>query len=262
MSLSCGGPGAASGGDRSAPRPRGRRPGPGTVAPASAAATRRRPDARSPAPPAARSPACRRLWARWASVSRSMVRRSPTGVCQCARVLASPRNPRSRTLATSTSSSARPSPASPMSSCSWQLPGQPPSTHNRSPQMVLTATPWAVWVCRLASYSTFWLPHPLGRCALVPSPSTSTASPAAAISASHWPSCSTVVMKLPSGWQNPSAASSPSSRSRLSPTSVLEMPTMRPARRYDSSEPPSTLPTPSAPTGGVGLPEVRPHGAD
>ncbi len=28
------------------------------------------------------------------------------------------------------------------------------------------------------------------------------------------------------------------------------------------SEPPSTLPTPSAPTGGVGLPEVRPHGAD
>jgi hypothetical protein len=41
-------------------------------------------------------------------------------------------------------------------------------------------------------------------------------------------------MKLPSGWQNPSAASGPSSRSRLSPTSVLEIPTTRPARRYDS----------------------------
>src|SRR5215217_842871 len=41
-------------------------------------------------------------------------------------------------------------------------------------------------------------------------------------------------MKLPSGWQKPRAASGPSSRSRLSPTSVLEMPTARPARRYDS----------------------------
>ena len=80
-----------------------------------------------------------------------MVRRSPTGACQCWRCLAMPRTPRSSRLATSTSSSAWSSPASWMSSCSWQLPGQPPSTHNRSPQMVDTANPWAVWACRLAS---------------------------------------------------------------------------------------------------------------
>ncbi len=41
-------------------------------------------------------------------------------------------------------------------------------------------------------------------------------------------------MKVPSGWQYPSVASLGSSRSRLSPTSVLEMPTTRAARRYDS----------------------------
>jgi hypothetical protein len=76
---------------------------------------------------------------------RSMVRRSPTGACQCSRVLAMPRNPRSSRLATSTLSSTSPSPASLMSSCSWQLPGQPPSTHSRSPWMVETARPWAVW---------------------------------------------------------------------------------------------------------------------
>ncbi len=40
-------------------------------------------------------------------------------------------------------------------------------------------------------------------------------------------------MKVPSGWQKPRSPSGPSSRSRLSPTSVLEIPTMRPARRYD-----------------------------
>jgi hypothetical protein len=40
-----------------------------------------------------------------------------------------------------------------------------------------------------------------------------------------------VVMKVPSGWQYPSVASASTSRSRLSPTSVLEIPTMRPARR-------------------------------
>src|SRR6266542_3764002 len=80
-----------------------------------------------------------------------MVRRSPTGACQCARVLASPRNPRSSRLGTSTPSSTPSSPASARSSCSWQLPGQPPSTHSRSPQTVDTDRPWAVWVCRLAS---------------------------------------------------------------------------------------------------------------
>src|SRR6266511_3568839 len=99
----------------------------------------------------ARSPACRRLSARCSSVSRSMVRRSPTGACQCWRVLASPRNPRSSRLGTSTPSSTPSSPASARSSCSWQLPGQPPSTHSRSPQTVDTDRPWAVWVCRLAS---------------------------------------------------------------------------------------------------------------
>jgi hypothetical protein len=41
-------------------------------------------------------------------------------------------------------------------------------------------------------------------------------------------------MKVPSGWQKPRAASGPSSRSRLSSTSVLEMATMRAARRYGS----------------------------
>src|SRR6266536_2972922 len=41
-------------------------------------------------------------------------------------------------------------------------------------------------------------------------------------------------MKVPSGWQKPSAANFGTSRYRLSPTSVLEIPTIRPARRYDS----------------------------
>jgi hypothetical protein len=100
--------------------------------------------------------------------------------------------------------------------------------------MVDTARPWAVWACRLASYRTFWLAHPAGRCTLVASPSTTTASPDAAISPSHRPRSARVVMKVPSGWQYPTAASSPSSRSRLSPTAVLEIPTARPARRYDS----------------------------
>src|SRR6266536_2329224 len=163
-----------------------------------------------------------------------MVRRSPTGACQCSRVLASPRNPRSSRLGTSTSSSTWSSPASAMSSCSWQLPGQPPSHHKRSPWMVEMARPWAVWAWRLASYRTFWLAHPRGRCTRVASPSTTTASPAAVISPSQWRRSSRLVMKVPSGWQYPRAASGPSSRSRLSPTSVLEIPTARPARRYDS----------------------------
>jgi hypothetical protein len=132
------------------------------------------------------------------------------------------------------SSSTPPSPASASSSCSWQLPGQPPSHHSRSPQAVEMARPWAVWVCRLASYSTFWLAQPLGRCTLVASPSRQTASPAPAISASHRRRSSRLAMKLPSGWQKPRSPSGPSSRSRLSPTSVLEIPTARPARRYDS----------------------------
>jgi AMP-binding enzyme len=43
----------------------------------------------------ARSPACTRLNACCPAVSRSLVRRSPTGACQCSRGLATPRNPRS-----------------------------------------------------------------------------------------------------------------------------------------------------------------------
>jgi hypothetical protein len=46
------------------------------------------------------------------------------GACQCSGVLAMPWNPRSDRLATSTLSSTSPSPASLMSSCSWQEPGQ------------------------------------------------------------------------------------------------------------------------------------------
>ena len=86
----------------------------------------------------------------------------------------------------------------------------------------------------LAVVQDFWLAHPHGRCTRVANPSTQTASPAWAISASSSRSWSRLVMKLPSGWQYPTAASGPSSRSRLSPTSVLEIPTARPARRYDS----------------------------
>jgi hypothetical protein len=41
-------------------------------------------------------------------------------------------------------------------------------------------------------------------------------------------------MNIPSGWQYPMAANSASSRSMLSPTSVLKMPTILAARRYDS----------------------------
>ncbi len=100
--------------------------------------------------------------------------------------------------------------------------------------MVLTDNPWAVWAWRLASYRTFWFAHDLGRCTRVASPSTHTASPAWAISPSHWRSSSRVVMNVPSGWQYPMAANSASSRSMLSPTSVLEIPTARPARRYDN----------------------------
>ena len=67
--------------------------------------------------------------------------------------------------------------------------------HKRSPWTVDTAKPWAVWA------------------------------PAAAISPSHSRRSARVVMNVPSGWQYPSPASPASSRSMLSPTSVLEIPT-------------------------------------
>jgi len=50
------------------------------------------------------------------------------------------------TVATPAASSTPSSPDSCMSSCSWQLPGQPPSHHSRSPWILDTVTPWAVWV--------------------------------------------------------------------------------------------------------------------
>src|SRR5919198_1775168 len=75
---------------------------------------------------------------------------------------------------------------------------------------------------------------PRGRCTRVPSPSRHTASPERAISPSQRRSWSRLVTKVPSGWQKPRAPSGPSSRSRLSPTSVLEIPTALAARRYDS----------------------------
>ncbi len=76
----------------------------------------------------------------------SLVRRSPTGACQCSRALARTSNPRSSRLATSTPCSTWSSPASSMSSCSWQLPSQPPSTHKRSPQAVGLARAPPNWV--------------------------------------------------------------------------------------------------------------------
>jgi hypothetical protein len=136
--------------------------------------------------------------------------------------LGHPAEPRSSRLTTPTLSSSPCSPASRMSSCSWQLPGQPPSSHSSSPQIVATDSPWAVWARRLVSYRTFWLAHPQGRCTRVASPSTHTASPDRAISTSSARRSSRVVTKLPSGWQKPRAPSGPSSRSRLSPTSVLQ----------------------------------------
>ena len=151
-------------------------------------------------------------------------RRSPTGACQCSRRLAMPRNPRSSRLATPLASSTSSSPDSVTSSCSWQLPGQPPSHHKRSP--------WAVWAWRLVSYQTFWLAHPRGRCTRVASPSTKTASPVRAISPRRSRRSAMVVMNVPSGWQYPSAASPASSRSMLSPTrSWRSRPSDRPAGR-------------------------------
>jgi hypothetical protein len=110
----------------------------------------------------ARSPAWQRLNARCGSESRSLVRRSPTGTCQCSRGFAMPRNPRSRMVATLLASSTASSPYSVRSSCAWQLPGPYAAVApHRSPQTVEIARPWAVWTWRLASYRTFWLAHPL-----------------------------------------------------------------------------------------------------
>jgi hypothetical protein len=148
-----------------------------------------------------------------------------------------------------------------------------PSHHSRSPQTVDSARPWAVGVPLgvvqdLLAGSSAGSLHP-GR-----QPVQADRSPDRAISASHWRRSARVAMKLPSGWQNPSAASSPSSRSRLSPTSVLEIPppggppirTARPAAPRPQR--PGAPPTPAAGcrparAGGVGSggPAERPSRA-
>jgi hypothetical protein len=79
-------------------------------------------------------------------------------------------------------------------------PGQPPSHHGRSPWIVDTTTPWAVWVWRLASYSTFWLAQDRGRCIRVASPSVHAASLVAAISTSRSRRSARLVTNVPSGW--------------------------------------------------------------
>jgi hypothetical protein len=130
--------------------------------------------------------------------------------------------------------------------CGGSGPPRPPPTEHRN--LILTA----VWACRLASSRTFRLAHPQGRSTRVASPSTTTASPTSVISASHWRRSARLVMKVPSGWQYPTAASSPSSRSRLSPTSVWRSRpcgrragmTARPAVRRQPR--PSGPPTPTA----------------
>jgi hypothetical protein len=62
------------------------------------------------------------------SLRRSLVRRSPTGACQCSRVLAIPRNPRSSRLATPLASSTSRSPDSSTSSCSGSTRASPRRT--------------------------------------------------------------------------------------------------------------------------------------
>jgi hypothetical protein len=126
--------------------------------------------------------------------------------------------------------------------------------------MVDTEMPCAVCRWRLVSYSTFWLPHSRGRCTRVASPSTRTGSPVTAISANRPRRSARLVTNVPSGWQQPSVTSSPSSRSRLSPTSLLQIPTIRPARRYDNPSS-RTAPTASRRTSsGIGGVPPRPLG--
>jgi hypothetical protein len=99
--------------------------------------------------------------------------------------LGHPSESRSTRAVTPVASKTARTPETSSNSCSWQLTDQPPSHHSRSPWMVDSATPWAVWVRRLASSRTFWLAHPPGRCTRVARPSTHTASPTWVISASR-----------------------------------------------------------------------------
>jgi hypothetical protein len=120
------------------------------------------------------------------------------------------------------------SPANATSSCSWQLSGQPPSDHSRSPWIVDSARPWAVWVCRLASYSTFWLAHDW---VVAPGWPAHPGTPPRRMRPSRKPLAQVVqlVMKVPSGWQKPRSVSGPSSRSMLSPPRSGDA-DLRPAR--------------------------------
>ena len=76
-------------------------------------------------------------WTRW-----------PTTLRGAGLAASAPRNPRSTRAVTPVASRAARTPETSSNSCSWQLPGQPPSHHSRSPWMVDSATPWAVWVRR------------------------------------------------------------------------------------------------------------------
>jgi hypothetical protein len=68
------------------------------------------------------------------------------------------------------------------------------------------------------------LAHPQGRWTRVAGPSTQTASPAPAHLHQQRAQVIRVATKVPPGWQKPRAARAPSSRSGLSPTSVLQAP--------------------------------------
>jgi hypothetical protein len=121
--------GAATGRGRPAPRQRGTDPEPGRTGPASGATTRHWLDARSTALPARA--------ARPGSGCRRVARQRAGPWCAGPRpgvpVLAArghAPNPRSSRLATPLASSTSSSPDSVTSSCSWQLPGQPPSPTN------------------------------------------------------------------------------------------------------------------------------------
>jgi hypothetical protein len=92
----------------------------------------------------ARSPAWQRLHARCPALSRSLVRRSPPARSSSHGAGPAP-EPSVKQVRDTGGSSGSPSPDSTSSSCSWQLPGQPPSRQTRSPQMVDTARPLAVW---------------------------------------------------------------------------------------------------------------------
>jgi hypothetical protein len=100
--------------------------------------------------------------------------------------------------------------------------------------MIEMARPWAVWLCRLASYSTFLVGPPAG--SLHPGGQPVHHDRLAGCSHLREP----VAQVVEAGDEGavgpaiPQRGQGAKQQSRLSPTSVLEIPTARPARRYDS----------------------------